>query len=107
MTIVLNLILFAALVYVVIDFTRSFRAAAGTLWQRLLATGRESATILWQRFTIALASLADAVVWLAELLNAPGVAEPIKSVLQPQYVAALMVAVAIIGELARRRTLKG
>src|SRR5215470_263606 len=107
MTIVLNLILFAALVYVVIDFIRSFRAAAGTLWQRLLATGRESATILWQRFTIALASLADAVVWLAELLNAPGVAEPIKSVLQPQYVAAFMVAVAVIGELARRRTLKG
>ena len=106
MTIVLNLILFAALVYVVIDFIRSFRAAAGTLWQRLLATGRESATILWQRFTIALAAFTDALLWLAELLNAPGVAEPIKSVLEPQYVAVFVVAVAIVGELARRRTLK-
>ena len=106
MNVVLNLVLLAALAYVVIDFIRSYRAAVGTVWQRLLATGRESATILWQRFTIALASLADAVVWLAELLNAPGVAEPIKSVLQPQYVAALMVTIAVVGELARRRTLK-
>ena len=106
MTAALNLILLAALVYVVIDFFSSYRAAAGTLWQRLLATSRESATILWQRFTIALAGFADALVWLADLLNAPGVAEPIKSVLQPQYVAVFVVTVAIVGELARRRTLK-
>ena len=103
---IIDLILFAALVYVVVDFVRAYRAASGTLWQRLLATSRHSATILWQRFTIALAAFADALVWLAELLNAPGVAEPIKSMLQPQYVAALMVAIAIVGELARRRTLK-
>jgi hypothetical protein len=102
---VIDLILFAALVYVVFDFVRAWRAASGTVWQRLLATGRHSATILWQRFIIALAGFADALVWLADLLQAPGVAEPIKSVLQPQYVAVLVVAVAIVGELARRRTL--
>jgi hypothetical protein len=104
MTLVLNLVLVAALVYVAIDFVRSFRAS-GTVWQRLLATGRQSATILWQRFTIALAAFTDALLWLAELLNAPGVVEPIKSVLQPQYVAVFVVAVAIVSELARRRTL--
>ena len=106
MNVILNLILLAALLYVVVDFLRSFRAAAGTVWQRLLATGKQSATILWQRFTIAVVSFADAIVWLADLLNAPGVAEPIKSVLQPQYVAAFVMAVAIISELARRRTLE-
>src|SRR5919204_3379674 len=102
---ILDLILFAALVYVVVDFVRAYRAATGTVWQRLLATSRHSATILWQRFTIALAGFADALVWLADLLNAPGVAEPIKSVLEPQYVAVFVVAVAIVGALARRRTL--
>jgi hypothetical protein len=107
MNAILNGILFAILVYVVVDFVRSYRAAAGTVWQRLLASGKESATIVWQRFTIVVASLADAVVWVADLLNAPSVAEPIKSALQPQYVAAFMVAVAIIGEFARRRTLAG
>jgi hypothetical protein len=76
------------------------------VWQRLLAAGRQSATILWQRFTIALAALADVLVWLADFFNAPGVAEPIKSVLQPHYVAGFVVAVAIVGELARRRTLQ-
>ena len=103
---IIDLFLLAALIYVVVDFVRSYRAAAGTVWQRLLATSRHSATILWQRFTIALAGFADALVWLADLLNAPGVAEPIKSVLQPQYVAVFVVTVAIVGELARRRTLK-
>src|SRR5262245_14910368 len=105
MTLILNLVLVAALGYVAIDFLRSFRAAAGTVSQRLLATGRQSATILWQRFTMALAAFTDALLWLAELLNAPGVAEPIKSVLQPQYVAVFVVAVAVVSELARRRTL--
>jgi hypothetical protein len=105
MHLVIDLVLFAALVYVVVDFIRAYKSASGTVWQRLLATGRHSATILWQRFTIALAGFADALVWLADLLQAPGVAEPIKSVLQPQYVAVFVVAVAIVGELARRRTL--
>jgi hypothetical protein len=102
---VIDLILFAVLAYVVVDFIRSYKVASGTLWQRLLATGGHSATILWQRFTIALVGSADAVVWLADLLQAPGVAEPVKSVLAPQYVAVFVVAVAIGGELARRRTL--
>jgi hypothetical protein len=105
MHLVIDLVLFAALVYVVVDFIRAYKSASGTLWQRLLATGRHSATILWQRFTIALAGFADAVVWLADLLQAPGVAEPVRSVLAPQYVAVFVVAVAIVGELARRRTL--
>ena len=106
MHLVIDLVLLAALVYVVVDFVRAYRTASGTLWQRLLATGRHSATILWQRFTIALAGFADAVVWLADLLQAPGVAEPVRSVLAPQYVAVFVVAVAIVGELARRRTLR-
>jgi hypothetical protein len=105
MHLVVNLVVFAAFAYVVVDFVRSYKAASGTVWQRLLATGRHSATILWQRCTIALAGFADALVWLADLLQAPGVAEPIKSVLQPQYVAVFVVAVAVVGELARRRTL--
>ena len=105
MHLILDLVLVAALVYVVIDFVRAYLAAAGTVWQRLLATSRNSATILWQRFTIALAGFADALVFVADLLQAPGVAEPIKSVLQPQYVAVFVVVVTVVGELARRRTL--
>ena len=71
MTLVLNLVLVAALVYVAIDFVRSFRAASGTVWQRLLATGRQSATILWQRFTIALAApFAVAFLILPDLIMA-------------------------------------
>ena len=105
MHLILDIALIAALVYVVIDFVRAYRVAVGTVWQRLLATGRNSATILWQRFTIALAGFADALVFVADLLQAPTVAETIRSVLQPQYVAVFVVLVAVVGELARRRTL--
>jgi hypothetical protein len=105
MTTILDLILLAAFIYVAVDFVRRYHAATGTVWQRLLATSRQSATILWQRFTIALAAFADALIWFADLLNAPGVADAIRSVLQPQYVAVFVVVLAIVSELARRRTL--
>jgi hypothetical protein len=102
---VLDLILLAALLYVAVDFYRSYCAATGTVWQRLLAAGKSSATILWQRFVIAVAALSNGLVWLADVANAPAVSDAIKAALQPQYVAAFVVAVAIITELARRRTL--
>src|SRR5712692_4313398 len=79
--------------------------AHGTLWQKLLAVGRHSATILWARFTVAVAALADGAVWVADFLGSPQVAGAMQAHLDPRTVAAVMVAVAVVSELARRRTL--
>jgi hypothetical protein len=100
-----TLIVLAIVGYVVVDFVREWRKAEGSLWDRLVAAGKGSATILWARFTIIVGALADLLVEVADWLNAPGVADGIKMVLQPEYVGAFIVAVALISEVARRRTL--
>ncbi len=106
MEIVVSLVVVAVLVYVVVDAVRSFVHATGTLWQKLLAVGRHSATILWARFTVAVAALADGAVWAADFLGSPQVAGAMQAHLDPRTVAAVMVAVAVVSELARRRTLR-
>jgi hypothetical protein len=95
----------AALIYLIVDAVISYRSAVGTVWQRVLAAGKQSATILWARFTIAVAALANGLIWLADLLNAPNVANAIQQFMGPKTVAAIMVTVAFVSELARRRTL--
>ena len=105
MKLLFNLILLAAFAYVAWDFYADYRAAAGTVWQRLLAAGKTSATILWSRFTILTTAMSNSLVWLAGLLGAPGVEDAIKAALQPVYVAGFVVFIAVITELARRRTL--
>lgn len=105
MKLTFDLVLLASFLYVAWDFYADYRAAAGTVWQRLLASGKESATILWTRFTVLVTALSNSLVWVAGLLGAPGVEDSIKAALQPAYVAGFVVAIAIVTELARRRTL--
>jgi hypothetical protein len=54
-----DLLLLAALGYIVVDAVISYRAAVGTVWQRLLAAGKDSATVLWARFTVCVAAVAN------------------------------------------------
>lgn len=105
MTIAIHTLIFLVVAYIFFDFITSYAAATGTVWQRLLQTGKNSITILWQRFVILVTGLSGGLVYLADYLNAPGVSDAIKAVIQPQYVAGFVIAVAIISELARRRTL--
>lgn len=92
-------------------------AMAGSFRHRLeaLARGRtaaavkdwflRSATILWARL-VALAGLVLAGLdWLASFAGLPGVSENIRAVLAPQVVPWYLIAIAVITELARRRTL--
>ncbi|HEY1361496.1 MAG TPA: hypothetical protein VGF60_04580 [Xanthobacteraceae bacterium] len=106
MQMLIDVLVLAALAYVAIDAVRSFTRAAGSLWQRLLAVGKQSSTLLWQRFVVLVAGLADALAWAADLLGEPSVASALQAHLKPSTVAAVMVAVAIVSELARRRTLR-
>jgi hypothetical protein len=101
----IDLIVIAAVVYLIADSVRAFFSAAGSMRQRLWAAARHSATVLWARFCVAVAALVDVLVWIADLLNAPGVAGAIQSYLSPSVVAGIMIAIAVITEIARRRTL--
>jgi len=103
---VLDLVLLALVAFVVADAVRSWRGATGTVWKKLLAVGKQSATILWARFCVLLAVLADGLIELADLVGSPAVAAAMEQHLTPSTVAAIMVAVAVISEWARRRTLR-
>lgn len=87
------------------EFVSDYSAAAGSAWERLLAAGKGSATIVWSRFSAIVAALAGTLSGLADWLNAPGVGEAIQSYLKPEWVALYVLGVALIAELARRRTL--
>lgn len=98
--------LFAIFAYVAVIFVMDFMGETGaTTWQRLLAAGKNSATILWARFTLMVSSLSGALVALASYLGEPSVGDAIKTALQPQYVLGFVILSAVITEWARRRTL--
>jgi hypothetical protein len=101
----IDLIVAVAVVYLIVDTVRTFLSSAGTIWQRLWAAARHSATVLWARFVVAVAAGVDALVWLADIAGSPGVAAAIQQYLSPSVVAGVMIAIAVIAELARRRTL--
>lgn len=82
-----------------------YKAAIGTTWQRLLAAGKDSATVLWARFTVVVTGMVTGLVWAADLVNAPSVATAITTYMKPSVVAGIMITVALITELARKRTL--
>ena len=95
----------ALVIYFVYDFVTSYLAATGTVWQRIIASGKGSLTIVWARFVVLISGASGGLVVLADYLNAPGVSDAIKTMVQPQYVMILLVAIPLITEFARRRTL--
>lgn len=73
--------------------------------QALKHGGKRSATILWARCIAALGLMFEAVVQLADLLGAPGIQEHVTALLDPKYVPVYLIGIAMISEIARRRTL--
>lgn len=98
-------LLFAALlVWFVVDFVVRFARSRGSLWDRLLGVGRESATKLWAKVvglvSVALGLLANS----AELLNLPQADDLMQKYLSPDVVAIAGLVIAAITIWARNRT---
>jgi hypothetical protein len=72
------------------------------MWQKFKASFKQSVTILWAR-GVACAGL---LLMAGEtLLQDPNIAGAIQSALQPKFVPYYVIAIGLITELARRRTL--
>lgn len=95
----------AALAYVAWRIVTRYSAATGTAWERLLATARDSATVLWQYFVVAIGAAIANLGAAAELLNMPEVKGFLQASLQPEYVGAAFAAIAVVTIVARLRTL--
>ena len=92
-------------IYAVGDFIVGYANATGTFWDRALTAGKGSATILWQRLVIFTSGLSALLVELATYFNVPQIDSAIQAVLKPQYIGFFTIAVAVVTEFARRRTL--
>lgn len=89
--------------FIVYDFVTVFRSATGTTWQRILAAGKHTETILWARFVQLVGALSAFLAGSADWFNLPAVGDFIRTVLSdPVYVAGAFVGIAIVTEWARR-----
>lgn len=72
------------------------------MWDRTKTWFRHSATILWAR----LVACAGLLMAAAEtVLQDPSVSQAVQAALSPKYVPYYVIAIGLITELARRRTL--
>jgi hypothetical protein len=94
-----------AIIFIVETLVGYFQSSEKTVWQRLLASAKCSATILWARFVTLVTAAVGGLVWLADLVNEPTLAAAITSYLTPRVVAVIFVGSALISAIARRRTL--
>jgi len=105
MSFVIPAIFLAIFAYYGVTMFLGYRAATGTTWQRLLSAGKDSATKLWAKLVGIVATILGFVSSGADYLNAPQVSAAIQQYAKPQWVAGIMLAVMVITELARNRTL--
>ena len=94
--------LLAYIAYVVFS---AWKNQTGTVWQRILGTANESATILWAKFVAAIAIIVGGMDYIADIIGAPEVKDAIQGVMNPKYVAGFLVAVALITVISRKRTM--
>jgi hypothetical protein len=106
-SLVITLGLVAVSAYLVIRVVTLYQAATGTVWNKLLATSRGSATIFTHFCVIVSGALVSSLDWIAQILNAPDVQSWIKAVITPTSVGAVMAGIAVITIVARLRTLGG
>lgn len=90
--------------YIVWTFSREYKEAKGTMWERALEASWDSATILWSKVVIVATVFVNGVAYLASALDA-GTVEQIKLYLPVEYVAGFMVVVMLITIVARIRSL--
>lgn len=83
-----------------------FKAEQGTLWERLIAAGGNSATKLWARVVIVITALIDFAANSANDLGSPQFSQAIRDYLNPNYVGFAVIGIMLVTIWARNRTLK-
>lgn len=100
----INVFMLAVAGYIVWTFSREYKEAKGTMWERALEASRDSATILWSKLLIVGSVFVNGVAYMANALDV-GTVEQIKVYLPVEYVTGFLVVVSIITIIARLRSL--
>ncbi len=95
----------AIFVWIIGTFAYCLATESGSIWQRILAAGRDSATIVWSKIIMAASAFVALLVDLANAMGDPQVAQWMKDHLTADRVAYITFAVMVVTVLARKRTL--
>lgn len=104
---IVSLGLFAIAAYLIFKIALRFKQATGTVLERLLATAKDSATILWNKVVAVVALLIGSLGDIAELAGQPELKTAIETYLggNAKLLSGALLVVAFISILARKRTL--
>lgn len=105
LTLVFLLILSGVVAYGLYRASAIFAMSEGTIWDRLLATSKESATLLWSKVLALAGTLISWAALLSEYLNLPEVQHFITAVLKPEHVGIALIVIAGVTAAARLRSL--
>ena len=86
-------------------FVHAWMVETGSLWQRTLKAGKESATIVWAKVVIIAGGLAVVLDRIADLAGDSSLAAQIQQYATPQTVGYVMIAIMFVNVWARLRTL--
>jgi hypothetical protein len=97
-----NIAIIIIALYLIWDFYKAYKAAAGNALKRVVAAFKGTAASLWTGFTVIVSMAVSGLAYVANLVNAPAVANAITTYGSPKIVAAVMIASAVLIEALRR-----
>ena len=86
-------------------FVHAWITETGSLWQRTLKAGKDSATIVWAKVVLVAGGLVAVLDKLASLFGDPSLAAQIQQYITPQIVSYVMIGIMFVNVWARLRTL--
>ena len=98
-----DLLLVGLAAYILITTYLQWRQTSGSSVNRLLATARNSATILWTKWTAIVAAIVANVGTLADAVGLPEVHTAIQQWVTPQTLSAVLAVFAVVTFFARTR----
>ena len=102
----LVLIIFGVIAYALFRVTAAYRNSAGTTWQRLYTTTKNSATLFWSAFVGVVTMGMNGVMSLSDMLGAPEVRDFVTRNLSPEVASGIMLGVLVIVTVSRMRSLR-
>lgn len=100
-----TIFIWVVLIGLVADAVHGYVTGTGNVWDKMLAVGKSSASIMSARVGMIGGFGLQAIVSLAEVIASPGVKAFVDQYINASAVGYTMIAAAVIAEIARRRTL--
>lgn len=100
---ILSVFYLVVFVYLIYEFVTAYTANVGTVAERLLLASKQSATLVWAKFTALISSGVGGASFVADAVNVPQVSDAIKVAVTPLTFAGVLILVTIGSYIARTR----